>query len=117
MVSWSKVSDERLRDFSGSAQLFGGAAGERFHTHAGQHFVGGAQVLAGVRSAALAAQPLAVQQVGSGAVGGDRAFGEVVEGLAVVVFGAGDQGSRVRRHAQAPRGAAGVRALRQGFQC
>jgi hypothetical protein len=72
---------------TGGAQLAGGTAGEGLGTHVRQHLVGGPQLFTGVLAAALAAQPLAVDEVRAGEVSGDPAAPQVLNGLAVVLLG------------------------------
>jgi hypothetical protein len=51
--------------------------------------VGDAELFAGILPAALAAQPLAVDEVGAGEVGGHPATLELLNGLAVLFLGSG----------------------------
>ena len=65
-VSSSRVSTVRLRAVSPVASSSRrGPLGERLAAHRGEHVVRGAQLLARVEPPALAAQPLAVEQVGA----------------------------------------------------
>ena len=50
---------------AGGQELALGPPGERLHTHRREHFERGAQLLAGVQAPSLAAQPLAVEKVGT----------------------------------------------------
>ena len=73
-VSSSRVSSRALAHLlAGGQQLAAGALGERLRAHRGEHLVGRAQLLARVDAAVLAAQPLAVEQVGAGEVRTRRA--------------------------------------------
>ena len=54
-----------------ASELAAGALGERLGADAAEHLVGGAQLLARVHAPVLAAQPLAVEQLGAGEVDGD----------------------------------------------
>ena len=69
----------------GGPQLTPGPLGERLHAHRLQHLVGGAQLLAGVAPATLPAQPLPVEQVGTGELSPGTA--EAVDRLAVQALG------------------------------
>jgi hypothetical protein len=53
------------RMFAGCFELDPGAFGERFHAELREQFVGGAELLARVAPAALAAQPFAVEEIGA----------------------------------------------------
>jgi len=53
--------------------------GERLHSDLFDQLAGGAQLPAGVRGAALTAQPLPVQQVGTGELGSHAAAAQPVE--------------------------------------
>ena len=55
--------------FAGGQQLDAGPFGEGLGAHRGEHLMRGAQLLARVAAAALAAQPFAVHQVGAGELG------------------------------------------------
>jgi pimeloyl-ACP methyl ester carboxylesterase len=61
---------------SGGQQLPAGAFGETRHPHCAQQFVRGPELLAGICTAVLAAQPFAVQQTGTGVVGLDARAAE-----------------------------------------
>ena len=70
-ASWAVSSSARLGGalaggLAGGQQLAPGALGERLHADRVEHVVGGAQLLARVDASALAAQPLAVEQVRAG---------------------------------------------------
>src|SRR6266566_5319250 len=64
------------RGLASSGQFAPGPLGERLDTHRRQHVVGGAQLLAGIRAAALAAQPLAVEQMRAGELYADAGTAE-----------------------------------------
>ena len=69
-VRSSRVSTVRLRTFSPVASSsLRGALGERLHPDRGEHFVGGAELVARVDPAVLAAQPLPVEQMSPGELG------------------------------------------------
>ena len=68
-------------------QLALGALGERLDAHRGEHLVGGAQLLARVQAAALAAQPFAVEQMGAGELHADAGAAEPLDRLAVEALG------------------------------
>jgi hypothetical protein len=58
-----------VRGLSGGQQFAPGPLGKPLHPHLVQHLIGGAQMLSRLAAAALAAEPLAIQQVGAGEVG------------------------------------------------
>ena len=65
--------DGALADrFAGGRQLTAGPLGEPLHAHRAVQLVGDAQLLAGVDSTVLAAQPFAVEQMGAGERGPGR---------------------------------------------
>ena len=69
-VSSSRVSKAPLAHLlAGCEQLAAGALGERLHADRDEHVVGGPQLLACVDASALAAQPLAVEQMRAGELG------------------------------------------------
>ena len=105
---------------AGGDQLPAGALGERRHADRGEHVVGGAQLRARVRAAALPAQPLAVEQVRAGQLRAQPGPAEPVDRLAVQVA------RRLRRRSAAPGSAPrcpapksvppGLRRLRQPLE-
>ena len=58
---------------AGGAELTCGTLGERLRSHVREQLVGGAELVPGVLTAALPAEPLAVDEVRAGEVGGDPA--------------------------------------------
>ena len=112
-VSSPRVVTERLRTVSPVAeQLTAGALGEPLHAHRAVQLVGDAQLLAGVDSPVLAAQPFAVEQMGAGERHTDAGAAEPLDRLAVEAFGRlalAQQRSRARLDPQRP-----VRAARRG---
>ena len=72
---------------AGGEQLPAGAFGEGLGADRGEQVVGGAQLVAGVDPPVLAAQPLAVQQVGAGEVGPQRGAAEPLDRLGVAPLG------------------------------
>ena len=68
-------------------QLPAGAFGKRGHADRGEHVIGGPQLLPRVDSSVLAAQPLAVQQVGAGQIRAELGTAEPVDRLAVPALG------------------------------
>jgi len=64
---------------AGGAQLSLGAAGECRHAQRAEQLAGSAQLLTRATAAALAAQPLAVQEMGPGQFGGDLAPPQVLD--------------------------------------
>ena len=73
--------------FAGGQQLAAGPFGECLHLHRVQHAVGGTQLVPSLRAAALAAQPLAVQQVGAGELGAKLGTAQSVNRLLVQAIG------------------------------
>ena len=71
----------------GGQQLAPGPPGERLGAHHGQHAVGGSQLGAGVSAAVLAAQPFAIDQVGTGELRAQPGAAEPVDRLTVQVLG------------------------------
>ena len=81
-LTGSRVGGSRgaLADgLAGSRQLAAGPLGEPLHAHRVQHAVGGAQLLPRVHAAALAAQPLPVEQVTAGQLGTEPGAAQVVD--------------------------------------
>src|ERR1700735_2648085 len=70
------------------------AARKRGRPHGVEHAVGRAQLCAGVPAAFLAAQPLAVQQMGSGEFRADRGPLQVRDGLGIERLGSGVGGQQ-----------------------
>ena len=105
---------------AGGQQLARGALGERLGAHRGEQLVRGAQLLARVEAAALAAQPFAVEQVRASELQRDAGAAEPLDRLAV------ERARRPRRRsaarASAPRCPSaqsvplGVRALAQPLE-
>src|SRR3954468_23084627 len=91
------------RVLAGGLELDPGALGERFHAELGEQLVGGAQLLARVEPAALAAQPLAVKQTRARARCG-RASGPAAQ----LLRGRGPR----RRHPRSPALGTGPRPPR-----
>jgi len=97
---------------SGGQQLPTSPFGEARHSHGAEHLVRGPELLAGIRAGVLAAQPLAVQQAGTGVVGPDARAAQELDSRTVVRVGflpVSRQGMRTRFEAQRP-----VRAGRSG---
>ena len=120
-VSSSPVWTVRLRaDSPVASQLAPGPLGERLDAHRVQHVVGGAQLLARVNAAALAAQPLAVEQMGAGELHADAGPAEVRDRLAVVPLGGvalAEQGADAGFDPQRPLGGCRPRAFGQPLEC
>ena len=72
---------------AGGQQLAAGPFGERLHADRGEHVVRGAQLRPRVGPPALAAQPLAVQQVRAGQFGTKAGAAEPADRLAVQALG------------------------------
>jgi len=87
-------------------QLKPGPFGERPDTHRVQHLVGRAQVLPCLGAAALAAQPLPVQQVTASELGADPGPAEALDRLAIAGLGLGaaEQGTDPGLDPQRPVG-------------
>lgn len=68
---------------AGGRQLATGPPGERLHPHRIQHVVGGAQLLTRVGAAALAEQPLAIEQMGAGKLYADAGLAQPRDRLPV----------------------------------
>src|SRR6185312_3457762 len=95
-------------------QLAAGTLGERLHADRGKHVVGGAQVPARVEAPALAAQPLAVQQVGAGQIRAELGPAEPADRLLIEAFGRfalAEQRPAARLDAEGEIVAAGPRRL------
>src|SRR5215211_6870945 len=72
---------------AGGLKLLAGALGERLHADRGQHLVGGAQLVARVDPAVLAAQPLPVKQMSPGELGTPPSPCQSLDGLAIQALG------------------------------
>jgi hypothetical protein len=72
---------------AGRRQLSPGPRGERLGAHRGEHVAGGAQLAARVDPAALAPEPLTVEQLHPGERGDDAGLVKVIDGLEEVPFG------------------------------
>ena len=79
----ARLDGALARGLAGGQELAAGALGERLGADAAKHLVRGAQLLARVDAPVLAAQPLAVHQVGAGEMDGDPAALEPLDRLAV----------------------------------
>ena len=82
---------------AGRTQLASGALREGLGTDCGEHLVGGSELFARVREAALTAEPFAVEQMGTGERQADACPAEPVDRLPVEPLGAlvlADQRSR-----------------------
>ena len=93
---------------TGGPQLAPGALGECLESHLGEQVVSGAELLACVQSTAVAAQPLAVDEVGAGELGADAGTAEPLDRLSVVPLGGlalAQQGTRAGRDPERPVGA------------
>jgi catechol 2,3-dioxygenase-like lactoylglutathione lyase family enzyme len=71
---------------AGGAQLGPGPAGEGPHAHRVEHPERGTQLVPGVAAASLAAQPLAIEEVGAGEVGTAPRAAEPPDRLAIVLL-------------------------------
>jgi hypothetical protein len=95
------------RCLAGGRQLAAGPLGQPLCTKPVEKLVGGAQLVAGVNSTVLAAQPLAVHQLGPSQVERDTATAEARNRLLVEGFGAragGQQGARAGLDPESPVG-------------
>ena len=110
-----------LADFLARGQeLAPGPLGERLHAHRRQHLVGGPQLPARFNAAALAAQPLAVEQVTAGELHADAGTAEAGDRLPVEAVGdvaLAEQGADAGNDAQRPLAGRHTRALGQPLQC
>ena len=87
-VSWSRVAGGARADgLAGGQQLAAGPFGERLHADRGEHVVRGAQLRPGFGPSALAAQPLAVEQVRAGEFGPEAGAAQPVDRLAIPAVG------------------------------
>jgi len=111
----------RLRGAFGSAlargaQLDPGPLGERPGAGGDEDLVRGAELIAGLTATALAAQPLAIEQVGAGQLDAQARASEAVDRLAVKILRgltAGQQCARARLGPQRPVGTCGAGGLSQ----
>src|SRR4029077_389682 len=112
------LGGEHLRGFGATragplasgAQVAPGPARERLHAHRVEHGEGGAKLVPGVAAAALAAQPLAVEEVGAGELGTVPGTTEPVDPLAIMLlsgFVPAQQGAGARLDPQPQVGSAG----------
>ena len=87
-VSWSRGSAVRVRTVSPVASSSRRArSANASHADRGEHVVRGAQLRPGVGPPALAAQPLAVEQVRAGEVGPEAGAAKPVDRLAIAALG------------------------------
>jgi hypothetical protein len=73
-------------DLAGGPQLAAGALGERRHADRGEHVVRGAQLRPSLGPAALATQPLTVEQVGARQLGTKAGAAQPADRLAIVTL-------------------------------
>ena len=105
--------------FPGGQQLAPGPLGEPLDTGRGQHLVGGPELIARVHAAALAPQPLAVEQMRAGQFHADTGPAEPLDRLAVQPLGGlviAQQRPRAGLDAERPVGAGGRGHLLQTAQ-
>jgi hypothetical protein len=103
--SWPSIATLRVRAVPpGRLQFTGGALGECLRAHHGEHVVGGAQAVARINSSALAAQPLAVEQVAASQFPANPGAFEALDRLQVGAFRVwpAEQRPRPRLDAQRP---------------
>ncbi len=89
-----------------------GPLGEGSHAERPEHLPGGAELVAGVAAPSLAAQPLAVEQVGAGLLRGHPAAVQVIDSQLVLGSGvvvAGEQRPAAGQQAEGEVGSAGQR--------
>ena len=116
-VSASRVvRGEPARGLAGGQQLAAGALGERLGPEAAEVGVGAAQLLARVRAAVLAPQPLAVQEPAAGEFDRRAAAREPLDRLAVERLVVVHQRAAARFDPERPLGAAGLRAFAQALE-
>src|SRR5690349_20800571 len=104
---------------AGREELAACAFGEGLHADDGEHLVGRAELFAGVDPAALAAKPLAVEEVGTRGLRAERRAAQAIDGLAVEILGDGavaQQRSGARLDSERPLGAAGSSRLRKALE-
>ena len=120
-VSSSRVSTVRLRTVSPVASSSRRArSANASDAHRRQHLVGGAQLLARVDAPVLAAQPLAVEQMGAGELHADAGTAEAFDRLAVETVGdvaLAEQGADAGLDPQRPLGGRHARAFGQPLEC
>src|SRR6516225_8816087 len=109
----------RAGPLSGGMQLARGSFGECVGSHGRKHLVREAQLLAGVKAPACAAQPLAVEQMGAPEFHADASAAKAadrlkVESLGVLTFG--DQCSRAGLDAERPVSATGTGGCREPLE-
>ena len=104
-VKFSRAPNARLAyRHSGGDQFTAGSFGECVRAHVGEHVVGRGQLAAGIETAVLPPQPLAVQQVGAGELDAHASQAEPLDGLDVELLGRVTLCSPVREHrASIPR--------------
>jgi hypothetical protein len=98
---------------AGGQQLARGALGERLEARGREQLVSDAQLLAGVQPPALAAQPLAVEQMRAGELHAHAGAPEPLDRLAVKVLAVGQQRARARLDPQRPLSAARAGGFRE----
>src|SRR5438105_4147271 len=104
---------------AGGQELAPGPLGEPLHAHRVQHLVGDAQLLARVDAAALAAQPLAVEQMRAGELHAHAGTAEACDRLAVVTLSdltLAQQRAHAGFNPECPLGGSHTRALGQPLQ-
>src|SRR5262249_56857334 len=107
----ARVVAALARRLAGGQQLVPGALGEAVGAGRLEQLARGAQVLAGIRPPALAAQPLAVQQVRAGELQAQARAPEALDRVAVVALGVTEQRPHTRFDAPQPVGARRERAV------
>ena len=104
---------------AGGRQLAARTLGKSLGSHVAEHLVGAPQLLARIHPSVLAAQPLAVEQVGASELEADAGAAKPLDRLTVEVLGGlavAEQRSGARLDAQRPVGAAGACRLREPLQ-
>ena len=105
---------------AGGLELAPGPLGERLDAHRVQHLVGRAQLLARVDAAALASQPLAVEQMAAGELHADAGTAEAIDRLVVQAFrrlALAQQGTDPGLDPERPLAGRHPGAFREPFEC
>src|SRR5206468_3471495 len=104
---------------AGGLQFDAGTLGECFHADRGEQVVGGAELRARIGTPALAAQPLAVEQVRAGEFRTQPRTTQPLDRFAIQALGGlalAQQRARASLDPQAPAGVAGVRCFGESLK-
>ena len=100
-------------------QLAAGALGEPFHADPVEQLVRGSQLRPRIDASMLAAQPLAVEEVGAGELGTEWCAAEPADRLLIARFGllvVAEEARDARLDAACPVGVGGARGLREPLE-